>query len=139
MRWQSLRRLGFPVLAVAVAAGLTGCAKRPENIAPAYVSHQPYVSWSCQELGEEALRLNGAFSAACEAQRDARSADIAGVILIGLPVASLSGDNIAPQIATLKGNIRAVQEAMRLNNCTRFEPGIPDSHSGVQAAAPPQP
>lgn len=41
-----------------------------------------------------------------------------GVILIGLPVSSLSGDNIAPEIARLKGEQEAVRKAMVLKNCS---------------------
>ncbi|WP_281405000.1 hypothetical protein [Nitratireductor sp. XY-223] len=37
--------------------------------------------------------------------------DVVGVILIGLPVSSLSGDNIAPQIARLKGEKEAIRQA----------------------------
>jgi len=39
------------------------------------------------------------------------------VVLIGLPVASLSGDNIAPEIARLKGEQEAVQKAKLRQGC----------------------
>lgn len=40
-----------------------------------------------------------------------------GVILIGLPVPSMSGDNIAPEIARLKGEQEAFRKAMALKEC----------------------
>jgi len=40
-----------------------------------------------------------------------------GIIFLGLPVSSMSGGNIAPQIAHLKGEMDAVRKASTLNNC----------------------
>jgi hypothetical protein len=42
-------------------------------------------------------------------QNQTRSNDIAGIILIGLPISSMSGGNIAPEIARYKGKLEAVQ------------------------------
>ncbi|QKV20518.1 hypothetical protein HTY61_04140 [Oricola thermophila] len=101
------------VLAVSVAA----CAKNPESIAPAYVSEMTYQNFTCQQLVQEQQRLNDAYAVAEAQQKKARSNDIAGVILLGLPVSSMSGDNIAPQIANLKGQQEAVRKAMIMKNC----------------------
>jgi hypothetical protein len=90
-----------------------GCAKSPESIAPAYVSTVNFQSWSCNQLAEEGRRLSQALAEA----RNARTNDTIGVIFLGLPVSSLSGDNIAPQIANLKGQMVAVQQAGSSKNC----------------------
>jgi hypothetical protein len=103
--------------ALAALVVVAGCAKAPESIAPAYVSTVPYSTWSCKQLGEEAQRLNAAYATAATQQKQARGNDIAGVILLGLPVSSLSGDNIAPQIAQLKGEQEAVRKAMISKSC----------------------
>jgi hypothetical protein len=50
-------------------------------------------------------------------QRHARTNDTVGVIFLGLPVSSLSGDNIAPEIARLKGENEAIIRAMRIKSC----------------------
>jgi hypothetical protein len=105
------------IAAVAATAISAGCAKAPESIAPAYVSTVPYSTWSCKQLGEEAQRIDAAYATAATQQKQARGNDIAGVILIGLPVSSLSGDNIAPQIAQLKGEQEAVHKSMIAKNC----------------------
>ncbi|WP_157038043.1 MULTISPECIES: hypothetical protein [Chelativorans] len=110
-----MKRSAF--VAVAFAAVLSACAKTPESISAAYVSEVGYHSWSCTQLGEEQLRLSSAYATAAKQQQQARSNDIAGVILIGLPVSSLSGDNIAPEIARLKGEQEAVRKAMITKNC----------------------
>lgn len=97
--------------------GVAACAPTPESIQPAYVSEVPYQSWTCQQLGEELGRLSYALSTASSQQNTARSNDIAGVILLGLPVGSMSGQSIAPQIARYKGEQEAVNKAMIRNGC----------------------
>src|SRR3569623_424553 len=104
--------LGLPAVALVAA-----CAPTPESIQPADVSEVPYQSWTCQQLGEELGRLNNALSTASVQQHSARSHDVAGVILLGLPVGSMSGQSIAPQIARYKGEQEAVNRAMIRNNC----------------------
>ncbi|HTZ71090.1 MAG TPA: hypothetical protein VMB71_10610 [Acetobacteraceae bacterium] len=97
--------------------GLTACAERPEAIAPAYVSYLQYSDLTCPQLGQELTRLDAALTAASAQQDHARAGDTWGVLLLGLPTASLSGENIAPQIATYKGQENAMQEAMIRKNC----------------------
>jgi len=108
---------GQIVLLGLLALAALGCAKKPESIAAAYVSHVTYQSWNCQQLGEESARLSDALAVASEQQTNARTNDTVGIIFLGLPVSSMSGDNIAPQIAHLKGEMEAVRKASTLRNC----------------------
>ena len=101
----------------AAAVALGACASKPENIQPSYVSTVPYESWSCQQLGEEQERLSLAYAAAAKQQNTARANDTAGVILLGLPLASMTGHNVAPEVARLKGLQDAVSRASILKNC----------------------
>ena len=96
---------------------VAACAKSPDSIAPSYVSEVGYQGWSCQQLGEEQLRLSQALAVASRQQEQARTTDTVGVILLGLPVGSLSGDNIAPEIGRLKGEQEAVRKAMITKGC----------------------
>lgn len=96
---------------------LTACAPTPESIQAAYVSEVPYRTWSCDQLGEEAARLDQAMATASLQQNNARSNDTVGIIFLGLPVASMSGQSIAPQIALYKGQQEAVRRASIRNNC----------------------
>jgi hypothetical protein len=108
-----------PQLVVLVAAAvLAACAKHPDSIAPSYVSEVGYRSWTCGQLGEEQGRLASALATASTQQEKARTNDVVGVILIGLPVSSLSGDNIAPEIARLKGEQEAIRKAMIAKSCS---------------------
>ncbi|MCG6122059.1 MAG: hypothetical protein MEP57_05055 [Microvirga sp.] len=107
----------FAIVFCAAGLALAACAKHPDSIAPSYVSEVGYQSWSCAQLGEETQRLSSALAAASTRQEQARSNDVMGVILIGLPVSSLSGDNIAPEIARLKGEQEAVRKARISKDC----------------------
>jgi len=86
-------------LSVLGALALCACAKSPESISPSYISDVGYQSWTCQQLAGEELRLRDALATASTQQEKARTNDTVGVIFLGLPVSSLSGDNIAPEIA----------------------------------------
>ncbi len=108
-------------LGIAVCAG---CAMRPESVKPAYISDMTYRDWTCEQLGQEQTRLAAALASSCDAQRQARSGDTWGVILLGLPVSTLSGNNQASEIARLKGELQALQRAATLKNCNL--PEIPD-------------
>lgn len=101
-----------------VVITLSGCAQSPESIQPAYVSSIPYDGWTCTQLAEEGAHLDSALATASAQQSQARSNDIAAVILVGLPLASMSGGNIAPQIALYKGQQEAVRLASTRKSCT---------------------
>lgn len=107
------------VIWIAAATLLSACAASPDNIAPAYVSIVTYKSWSCKDLADEASRLSSALATASTQQETAHTNDTMGVLFLGLPIASMNGGNIAPQIADLKGRIEAVHEAMTEKDCNR--------------------
>ena len=110
-----MRRLSLNALWLTVA--LAACAQSPEAIQPAYVSSVPFNTWTCAQLGEEQQHLADALATASAQQTQARTNDTVGVIFIGLPVSSMSGENIAPQIAHLKGEQEAIHRAMVRNAC----------------------
>lgn len=108
-----MKRLFMLVAVLALAA----CAKNPESISPAYVSELTYQPLTCEQLAGEQARLTAAYAVAAKQQNNARTNDVVGVILIGLPVSSMSGDNIAPEIARLKGEQEAVRKSMIAKGC----------------------
>ena len=105
------------VLALAAIAMLAGCAKAPDSIAPSYVSEIPYQSYSCSQLGQEKARLEQAYAVTAKAQEDARTGDAWGVFLLGMPTSSLSGGNVAAEVASLKGQMVAVDKTIITKNC----------------------
>ncbi|KFL31489.1 hypothetical protein JP75_08095 [Devosia riboflavina] len=100
-----------------VVASLAACAKAPESIAPSYVSEVQYQSYSCTQLGQEKGRLEQAYAVTAKAQNDARTGDAWGVFLIGMPTSSLSGGNVAAEVASLKGQMVAVDKTIIAKNC----------------------
>lgn len=105
------------IIAASAACFVAACAKAPESISASYVSEVGYQGYSCKQLSEETQRLSQALSTASAQQSKARGNDVAGVILIGLPVSTLSGDNIAPEIARLKGEQEAVRKSRITKGC----------------------
>ena len=97
----------FTVIA-AVAALCAGCAAAPEDIGPSYASPMTYRDWTCDQLTDEGHRLAAAVRNASQRQDQARANDALGVVLIGLPLGSMSGQNIAPEIGRLKGEHEAL-------------------------------
>ncbi|MBM7067731.1 hypothetical protein [Actibacterium sp. 188UL27-1] len=105
-----------------LAAGvivLCGCAQKPEAIAPAYVSPTTYQSFGCSALRAEAVRVDNALARASAQQNKARQNDTVGVILLGLPTASLSGSNVADQVASLKGQKQTIRQTQIRKRCIR--------------------
>jgi len=104
-------------LSAVAALFIASCAKAPESISASYISDVGYQQYTCDQLGSEAGRLSSALATASAQQEKARTNDAVGVILIGLPVSSMSGDNIAPEIARLKGEQDAVRRAAMIKRC----------------------
>jgi hypothetical protein len=114
------------VLICLAALFFAGCATAPENIPPAYISEMSYMNYTCEQLAQEQERLASALASTSKAQRQARTNDTWGVILIGLPTASLSGSNVAAEVARLKGELQALQKAGIMKNCNLPKPSDPD-------------
>ena len=109
-------RIGMACACLLVSLG--GCAKSPESIAPAYVSPLQYSQLDCKQLSQESARIEQALSQVSEQQRNARTNDTVGVILLGLPVSSLSGGNVSDQVAKVKGEQETLRKVMIEKKCT---------------------
>lgn len=105
------------VFVILSALFLGGCATLPEKIAPSEISDVPYQQWSCEQLSQEQPKLAALLAAASDKQRGCRKKDIAGILLVGLPVASLTGCSRASEISKLKGELQALQKAAVRENC----------------------
>ena len=106
------------LLLASICVALAACAQSPEAIAPSYVSYLEYNDLSCTQMSEELLHLDYALASASDQQSAAHTGDALGVLFVGLPTSSMSGQNIAPEVARLKGHIEAAHEAMIRKNCT---------------------
>ena len=102
------------IIITAAAVALGACAQSPEAIAPIAMG-DIYGDKTCREasvlLQQEHTKLVG-----LEAQqRSAKDNDTVGVLLIGLPVSSMSGGDVAGEIGASKGKVQAL--TARLSNC----------------------
>ena len=106
-----------PLLFVGILVALSACAKKPETIDAAYISPTTYSSWNCNQLAAESVRVDNAYATAAGAQNKARENDTLGVIFLGLPVSTLSGGNVAVQIAQLKGHKKTLEQTQIRKGC----------------------
>jgi hypothetical protein len=79
---------------------------------------------SCEDLSAERGRIANALTKACHTQRNARGNDIAGVIMLGIPVGSICGQNMTTDIRRLKGELETVESVAKSKGCNL--PEIPD-------------
>ncbi len=96
---------------------LIACAQAPETIAASYVPERPFLSYTCEQLAEEQLRLAGALAQASQRQEQTRCNDIAGVLFLGMPMRTMSGGNMAPTIAHYRGTQEAMLRAGMRKGC----------------------
>ena len=113
-RFSDLASVSLVILAAAIVAS---CAKSPEKIAPVPVDEAGYGTRTCDELSVEQARVGGELAMATAKQEQTRSNDVAGVIIFGLPLGSMSGNDVEPEIARLKGERDALDRAANTKNC----------------------
>src|SRR5262245_45170124 len=100
----------------------TGCATKSTDIAPAYVSPTLYSNSTCPQLAEEARRVSARAALAAGVQDQKRSSDqvitTVSVIVFWPALFALNGDGPqAAEVARLKGEMQAVEEASNQKNC----------------------
>ncbi|KAB2863125.1 MAG: hypothetical protein F9K43_19325 [Bauldia sp.] len=109
-----MRRAWLAVAAFALAA----CAKNPDAIAPIAMPVNAYFGLTCDQLVTEHQRSSAALAAVSQQQKQAATGDAVGVFLIGVPVSSLSGGDKEGLVAQHKGELVAIEGAMRSQHCT---------------------
>jgi hypothetical protein len=110
------------LIAIAALAALAGCATAPEKIKAAEVSASKYAGRSCAELAGGYARIDTSLSSLSATQSEAHTNDVAGVILIGLPVGSMTSSNNdvrEKEIARLKGEKNAIFAAQKQGGCVK--------------------
>jgi hypothetical protein len=106
------------IFAVCIAASLGACAASPDNIPAATIPPSIYAGYSCDRLLGLQHRIEIALQNAMLQQQSAANGDAWGVFLIGLPTASMGGGDIAPQVASLKGQRATVGELIYSQGCS---------------------
>jgi hypothetical protein len=101
--------------------GLAGCASHAENIQASYVSPMEYHDYSCRQIRAEMVRLSRKVSEISGAQDRQAGNDSAamgvGLILFWPALFFLAGNDHHTELAQLKGQYDALQEAAIQKNC----------------------
>lgn len=108
-----MRRIAISVALVAMAA----CAKEPDAVQPAQVEIGSYMAMSCRTLSEKEAEGEVAVSSLSAKQKSAASNDALGVFLLGLPLASMSGNDSEAQLSIAKGQLNAIKIAKSKKGC----------------------
>ena len=106
----------------AIAAFVAGCAQAPKDIAPSYVSPVLYQNLTCDQLGQEGMRVSARASELTGTQEKKASGDAVamgvGLILFWPALFFIKGDKeTAGELARLKGEMDAIQQASIAKNC----------------------
>lgn len=125
------------IAAACAALTLNACATYPGNIQPAYVSPAKYAATKCEQIAAERNRVEPELRVLEEKQRGQANTDTA-LMTVGLlifwpaMIAPAFGQKHNAEIARLKGEVKALDEAARANGCGA---GSPPPLPGVTAAA----
>jgi hypothetical protein len=106
-----------------LATSLGACAASPESIPATTIPPSTYVGYSCNRLLNLQQRIEAALQTAMLRQKSASINDAWGVFLWGLPTASMSGGDIAPQVASLKGQRATVSDLISTQRCITPDEG----------------
>lgn len=109
-----LPRKSLPLIALA-ALTVAGCAQGPDAIAPIPMGNA-YATADCRSAASALSAERANLSALENRQRGAAAGDVIGVLLIGVPVSSMTGGDVSGQIAASKGKILALDA--RLAQCS---------------------
>jgi hypothetical protein len=130
-------------VSIITAFSLAGCASKSADIAPAYVSPLTYQSFTCPQLTAEAQRVSAA-AATAAGQQDSQStkdavATTVGVLIVWPALFLIQGDKQnAAQLAVLKGQMDAIEQASIQKNCgIQFRAAPPPASAAAPATAAP--
>jgi len=102
------------IMMISLVAIVAACAQSPGSITPTDVGN-PYASVSCTEARNTLATETAKLDALTQKQKNAVAGDAIGVFLIGVPVSSLSGNDVAGEISVSKGKILSLES--RVANC----------------------
>ena len=104
------------IFAIAALA-LSACATAPNKVQPSMVSQSAYDGLPCPALAQAHASNSASLAKLTKQQRGTRNADIAGVIMLGLPVGRMTGGNVAKELGEAKGREIVIEDAMKRQSC----------------------
>ena len=104
-------------IGLAALMALSNCAKAPEAVEATKFDHRAYLQLSCKTLRTKEAEGEAAVSSLSAKQKAAADNDALGVFLLGLPLASMSGNDPEAQLSIAKGQLDAVKLAKAEKGC----------------------
>jgi hypothetical protein len=101
----------------AVTLLAAGCARQPDQIAASPVAVDRYLQMSCAELLASRAGKKAEQARLEQAQHEAAERDKAAMGVIHIPVASMAGQDREDEVARGKGELAAIDAAIRSNGC----------------------
>lgn len=117
--------MNIKIIPLAGMLALSACADRASEIRPAYVSPIQYQNYNCSQLAAENNRIASRLNQLVEVQ-DQQATDDAvatgvAIVLFWPAAFFIQGNDNAPEIARLKGQYDAVEQAAIGGNCNGFQ------------------
>ena len=129
-------KLQYLSIALSAALALSGCADNSSQIQANYVSPLAYNSYDCESLEQEYARLVRE-SQSINTQQDgiASSDSLAtgvGLFLFWPALFFIDNDDLREQVAQLKGEVGAVEQAAIQKKCASLSSTIGDAKTANQ-------
>lgn len=111
------------VLGICIASqlGVAACASHADNVSAAYVSPLQYKDYNCGQLRAELARISSRVREVSGAQNNTADKDAVatgvGLVLFWPALFFISGSDRAEELARLKGEYDAVEQAAIQKNC----------------------
>jgi hypothetical protein len=122
------------IVSFAALALIVACSEAPENIAAADIGQGAYRGQNCDALAAARFTRVQTLEDLSRSQRRARGGDTVGVILLGLPLSRMAGNDRETEIAIQRGHIREIEREMQARGCP-----MPPALVVSGPAPPPQP
>jgi hypothetical protein len=110
------------VIAAAIAAGASACAKNADQIGGTYISPIMYENYTCPQLAEEASRVSARAAQSAGIQDQKASNDAVamtvGLIIVWPALFFIKGnDENTAELARLRGQMDAIEQASIRKRC----------------------
>lgn len=123
------------VSATVVALGVAGCAASPDSIKPASISTAQYAYLNCEQLATFKVTLTNTYQKVADEEDTARNMDAATLLTLGIPIGSMTHENVPYQIWDLKGRIVAVEKLQAQHNCFAARQALKETPGALQSVA----
>jgi hypothetical protein len=118
---KTVKRIKVFVSTLLVISFLAGCATSPDRISAAYVSPLSYQQYTCDQIGEELLRVNQkVMEVTGQQQKEANKDAIAmgvGLVLFWPALFFLIGTDKKEELSRLKGEYDALEQSAIKKEC----------------------